>query len=418
MSDTSSTAPKLVVIGNGMAGARALEELITSAPEGYEITVIGKEPYGSYNRIMLSPVLAGETTQQAIITHDFYWYEQHNVSLLAGEDYAAKSIDRTRKVVNLNNGESLAYDKVLIATGSNPVLIPLPGHQADGVLCFRGIRDVDEMLERSQSGKTAVVIGGGLLGLEAASGLVKQGMDVSVIDLAPYPLCNQLDAEAATLLRAELESRGITFHLGVKSECILTTDEEEPKVTGLRLGNGHEIPADMVVMAAGIRPNIQLANNSGIATNRGILVNDCMQTYDPNIYAVGECVEHRGITFGMVEPLYHQAKVVANHLALHGAATYRFSTPATRLKVSGISLFSMGEYNITEQNNDEFEILLLKDPSSAVYKKLVINNNKLVGVVLYGDTQDGPWYHDLIRDEVDISGFRSGLIFGQKPEAA
>lgn len=418
MTEKPSLASKLVVIGNGMAGIRVLEELLTSGANHYEITVIGKEPYGSYNRIMLSPMLAGETSQNDIMTHDRDWYTDRGIRLLAGEEYSAALIERGHKQVLLNNGDRIPYDKLLIATGSNPVVIPIPGHTADGVLCFRGIKDVDEMLARSQQSGSAVVVGGGLLGLEAANGLVKQGMKVSVIDLAPYPLCNQLDAEAACLLQAELESKGIQFHLGVKSECILTTEDYNPKVTGIRLDNGLEIPASMVIMAAGVRPNIQLAKDSGIVNRRGILVNDCMQTYDPNIYAVGECVEHRSMIFGMVEPLFEQAKVAANHLALHGAASYRFKVPATRLKVSGISLYSMGEYQLTEANKGDQELLTFRDSSANVYKKLVIKNQQIVGVVLYGDTQDGPWYHDLIRDEVDISGFRSGLIFGRKPEAA
>ncbi len=418
MSELSSTAPKLVVIGNGMAGVRAIEELLAASPENYQITVIGKEPYGSYNRIMLSPMLAGETSQQDIMTHDRDWYKSRNITLLAGEEYSAQLIERGHKQVLLNNGERVPYDKLLIATGSNPVKIPLPGHQADGVLCFRGIADVDEMMSRSLTGGNAVVIGGGLLGLEAANGLVKRGMKVSVIDLAPYPLCNQLDADAATLLQAEMESKGIEFHLGVKSECILTTDGDSPTVSGLRLSNGTEIKASMVVMAAGIRPNTTLAKESGIASKRGILVNDCMQTFDPNIYAIGECVEHRDMLFGMVEPLFEQAKVVANHLALHGVASYRFKAPATRLKVSGISLYSMGQYQLTEADEGDHELLTYHDPAAKVYKKLVIINHQLVGVVLYGDTQDGPWYHDLIRDKVDIRSFRSGLIFGRKPEAA
>lgn len=418
MTETPSTASRLVVIGNGMAGIRVLEELLAADADSYQITVIGKEPYGSYNRIMLSPMLAGETTQKDIMTHDHDWYKDRGIKLLAGEEYAAQLIERGHKQVLLNNGERVPYDKLLIATGSNPVTIPLPGHKADGVLCFRGIKDVDEMMERSQEAGSAVVIGGGLLGLEAASGLVKRGMKVSVIDLAPYPLCNQLDEDAARLLQAELESKGIEFHLGVKSERILTTDDEAAKVAGIRLDNGLEIPASIIIMAAGIRPNISLAKESGIVNRRGILVNDCMQTYDPNIYAVGECVEHRSMIFGMVEPLFEQAKVAANHLALHGAATYRFKVPATRLKVSGISLYSMGEYQLTETGEGDHELLTFRDPSAKIYKKLVIKNQKVVGVVLYGDTQDGPWYHDLIRDEVNISDFRSGLIFGRKPEAA
>lgn len=427
MTETPHTLPRLVVIGNGMAAIRALEELLTAAPGAYDITVIGKEPHGSYNRIMLSPVLAGESSQQEIMIHDPDWYAEQGMRLLAGEDHAVVEIHRGHREVETRNGTRIPYDKLLIATGSDPVRIPLPGHEADGVVCFRNIADVDAMLARCRPGRPAVVIGGGLLGLEAASGLAKRGMEVSVIDLAPYLLCNQLDGEAAGLLQQELESRGIRFYLGAKSKAVLTrsVDRQPDEVSGLELDDSTRLPADMVVMAAGIRPNIQLAQDAGLSCNRGILVNDCLQTYDPSIYAIGECVEHRSLTFGLVEPLFEQAKVVANHLACHGVASYTYLKPATRLKISGINLYSMGEYqpndapSTDDKADDEaaYEVIYLRDPGAAVYKKLVIRDNRLVGAVLYGDTQDGPWYHQLMREQQDISSFRSALVFGHKPAA-
>ncbi|MCW8886215.1 MAG: FAD-dependent oxidoreductase [Motiliproteus sp.] len=418
---TNSLPLKLVVIGNGMASIRTLEELLQAAPDAYKITVIGREPFGSYNRIMLSPMLAGETTQEEIMIHDRPWYEEQGIELLAGDEYEALHIDRSNHQVQLRNGDKINYDRILIATGADPIRLPVPGADAEGVLCFRGIRDVEAMLERSRDGQHAVVIGAGLLGLEAANGLVKRGMNVTVIHRARYPLNRQLDKEAAQLLQRELESRGIEFRLGVNTHSILTKpdDDGNQEVISLKLDSGEILPADMVVMATGIRPNIELAHNSGIECNHGILVNDCLQSFDPAIYAVGECVEHRAVTFGLVEPLFEQARVCANHLASHGVASYTYLKPATRLKVSGISLYSMGDYDLSpDKDGDDIELLTLKDFSAGIYKKLVIKENKLVGAVLYGDTVDGPWYHELMRDERDISRFRDGLIFGQEPEDA
>ncbi len=414
-----SSKLKLVVIGNGMASIRTLEELLQAAPDAYQITVIGREPFGSYNRIMLSPMLAGETTQEEIMIHDRPWYEEQGIKLLAGDEYEAIHIDRSGKKVQLRNGDKVDYDRILIATGADPVRLPVPGNDAEGVLCFRGIRDVEAMLQRSEDGHHAVVVGAGLLGLEAASGLSKRGMKVTVIHRARYPLNRQLDREAAQLLQQELESRGIEFRLGVNTHSILTKTDDNGvhQAVSLKLDSGETLPAEMVVMATGIRPNIELAHNSGIECNQGILVNDCLQSFDPAIYAVGECVEHRAVTFGLVEPLFEQARVCANHLASHGVASYTYLKPATRLKVSGISLYSMGDYDLSpEKDGEDIELITLRDPAANIYKKLVVKSNQLVGAVLYGDTVDGPWYHELMRDEQDISHFREGLIFGREPE--
>lgn len=403
--------PNLVIIGNGIAGIRTLEELLAACPERYRITVIGKEPFGSYNRIMLSPVLAGEATLNEILIHDRPWYEAQGIELLAGDDYEAEVIDRVRHQVVCRNGRRIPYDRLLIATGSEPAILPLPGHEAEGVMGFRGIRDVERMQQVAERGGSAVVIGAGLLGLEAAHGLNRLGMSVTVVHRAHHLLNRQLDPEAAGLLQRQLEARGIDFRLGANSRRILTA---AGRVAGLELDDGERCPASLVVMAAGITPNTALARRSGLACNQGILVNDCLQTFDPKIYAVGECVEHRHTTFGLVEPLFEQARVCANHLAAHGMASYSYLKPATRLKVSGISLFSMGDFDPTEAA-DGVELIHYRDPGMGIYKKLVIRDDRLVGAVLYGDTGDGPWYHELMRDGADLAPLREGLIFGRAP---
>ncbi|MFT6914095.1 MAG: nitrite reductase (NADH) large subunit [Motiliproteus sp.] len=408
--------PNLVIIGNGMAGIRTLEVLLSAAPDHYRITVIGKEPFGSYNRIMLSPVLAGESHFDEILIHDRNWYEEQGIELLAGEGFEATVIDRVRQQVQCRNGQRIAYDRLLIAIGSEPLRLPIPGANSQGVMGFRGIRDVEQMQRLAVGGGQAVVIGAGLLGLEAAHGLNQLGMVVTVIHRARFPLNRQLDAEAATLLQQTLEARGIQFRLGVNSRQVLDSGHSEDGwVSGLELDSGERLPARLIVMATGITPNIELASNSGLACNKGILVNDCLQTFDPKIYAVGECVEHRNLTFGLVEPLFEQAKVCANHLAAHGVASYSYLKPATRLKISGIKLFSMGDF---DSQAADVTPIHYRDPAQGIYKKLLIRNNLLIGAVLYGDTADGPWYHELMREGRDLAPYRDGLIFGRPPETA
>ncbi|MFT5722464.1 MAG: nitrite reductase (NADH) large subunit, partial [Motiliproteus sp.] len=304
-------------------------------------------------------------------------------------------------------------DRLLIATGSEPLRLPIPGADSQGVMGFRGIRDVEQMRHLAVGGGQAVVIGAGLLGLEAAHGLNQLGMEVTVIHRARFPLNRQLDAEAATLLQQALEARGIHFRLGVNSQQVLYSSQGQ--ASALELDNGEQLPARLIVMATGITPSIELARASGLASNKGILVNDCLQTFDPKIYAVGECVEHRKLTFGLVEPLFEQAKVCANHLAAHGVASYRYLKPATRLKVSGIQLFSMGDFDIQAP---DVAPIHYRDPAQGIYKKLLIRNNQLIGAVLYGDTADGPWYHELMREGTDLTPYRDGLIFGRPPETS
>ena len=394
---------KLVLIGNGMAGIRTLEELLKLAPEKYDITVFGAEPHPNYNRIMLSPVLAGEKTVDDIVLNQLDWYADNGITLKTGDPVS--KIDRIGRKVITESGEECAYDRLLMATGSNPFIIPVPGHDKKGVIGFRDIADVETMLEASKQYKNAVVIGGGLLGLEAANGLMKNGMQVTVVHLLDTLMERQLDKPAADLLKASLETRGLTFMMEAQTAEITGDD----RVRGVKFADGREIEADLVVMAVGIRPNMTLAQDAGIHCERGIVVNDTMQTFDPRVYAVGECVQHRGTCYGLVAPLFEQAKVAANHLATYGIARYEGSVTSTKLKVTGIDLFSAGEFNESEGD----EILVLQDPSSGVYKKLVINDNRIKGAVMYGDTMDGTWYFQLLREGTDISAFRKTILFGQ-----
>ena len=394
---------RLVVIGNGMAGIRTIEELLKMSPDEFEITVFGAEPQPNYNRILLSPVLSGEMKFQDTVLNDWSWYKENNITLHAGK--LVSKIDRLHCVVESEDGLAIPYDRLLIATGSNPIMLPIPGINLPGVLAYRSIDDVEKMLVAAKTSKRAVVIGGGLLGLEAANGLSLQGMDVSVVHLCDWPMERQLDRVGGGLLKTELEKRGLKFYLSRQTEAILGED----KVTGLRFKDGDEIAADLVIMAAGIRPNIALAKSANIHCERGIVVNDTMQTYDPKIYSVGECVQHRGQCYGLVAPLFEQAKVAANHLAEYGRMRYEGSSVSTKLKVTGIDLFSAGDFN----PGPDDEELLLQDAARGVYKKLVLRNNKLRGAVMYGDTLDGPWYFQMMRDGTDVSEMREHILFGQ-----
>lgn len=399
------TAPrkKLVMVGNGMAGVRTLEELLKLAPEQYDITVFGAEPYGNYNRIMLSPVLANELTVQDIITHDFDWYKDNGITLHAGKTVV--EIDRVGQRVVADDGTVAEYDRLLIATGSSPFILPVPGKDLDGVISYRDIRDVETMMDTAKTHRKAVVIGGGLLGLEAANGLKKQGMDVTVVHITPTLMERQLDEVAGKMLQAYLEAQGIDFLMEAFTAEILG----EERVERIRFKDGREVEADLVVMAAGIVPNTELAKAAGLPCERGILVNDTLQSFDPKIYAVGECAQHRGIAYGLVAPLFDQGKVCANHLAEMGIARYDGTILSTKLKVTGVNLFSAGNF----MGGDDCEEIIFHDLAHSVYKKLVIQKNKLVGAVLYGETQDGSWYFDLIQSGDDIAVMREDLIFGQ-----
>ena len=394
---------RLVVIGNGMAGIRTIEELLKMSADEFDITVFGAEPQPNYNRILLSPVLSGEMKFQDTVLNDWSWYEENHITLYTGK--TVTKIDRVRCTVETEDGIITPYDRLLIATGSNPIMLPVPGIDLPGVVAYRSIADVNGMLGMAGMGSRAVVIGGGLLGLEAANGLAMRGMNVSVVHLCGWLMERQLDETGGGLLREALEKRGMKFFLSRQTEAILG----ETAVTGLRFKDGEEIPADLVVMSAGIRPNIALAKSAGIHCERGIVVSDTMQTFDPKIYSVGECVQHRSQTYGLVAPLFEQAKVAANHLARYGRMRYEGSAVSTKLKVTGIDLFSAGDFN----PGPEDEELLLQDAARGVYKKLVLRDNKLRGAVMYGDTLGGPWYFRMMRDGTDVSAMREHLLFGE-----
>lgn len=398
-----SDKQKLVVIGNGMAGMRVVEELLEVAPELYDITVFGAEPHGNYNRIMLSPVLAGEKSLEDIMLNTPEWYEHNNITLHTGDPVV--EILRGRKTVVSESGLEVPYDRLLIATGSTPFIIPIPGHELPGVVGFRDVHDVDTMAQAAEDSSHAIVIGGGLLGLEAAHGLQKRGMHVTVVHIMDSLMERQLDELSAHLLKQSLEAKGVEFEMGTQTHAILG----KKRVEAIQFADGRKIPAALVVMAAGIRPNIKLAQEAGLYCDRAIVVNDTMQTYDPSVYAVGECVQHRGVVYGLVAPLWDQAKICANHLASHGVGSYGGNVLSTTLKVSGINLFSAGEFS----GGEDSESLVFRDPKSQVYKRLVIKDKRLIGAVMYGDTADGAWYFDLIKEGNDISAARNQLIFGK-----
>ncbi|MCK4743174.1 MAG: nitrite reductase large subunit NirB, partial [Sulfuriflexus sp.] len=394
---------RLIVIGNGMAGMRTVEEILKLDTEAYDITVFGAEPYGNYNRIMLSPVLAGDKTIEEIMINDEQWYVDNDITLHKGKTIV--DINRKARKVIVDDGSEHEYDRLLIATGSTPFIIPLPGHDLDGVIAFRDINDVDMMIDAAKNHKHAVVIGGGLLGLEAANGLMQQGMKVTVLHIVDTLMERQMDSAAGKMLRKSLEERGMEILMPASTKEIIGDGCVEKVV----LEDGTEIECGIVVMAVGIRPNIELATKVGIHCERGIVVNDTMQTFDPRVYSVGECVQHRGETYGLVAPLFEMAKVCANHLVQHGIAVYEGSVTSTKLKVTGIDLFSAGDFT-GDENTEE---LVFQDASRGVYRKLVIEDNKVKGAVMYGDTIDGSWYFDLMRDETDITDFREKILFGQ-----
>ncbi|MBL8370589.1 MAG: NAD(P)/FAD-dependent oxidoreductase [Burkholderiaceae bacterium] len=406
--------PRLVMIGNGMAGVRTLEELLKIAPDLYDITVFGAEPHPNYNRILLSPVLAGEQTLDEIVLNDWSWYQEHGITLHAG--WTVTGVDRVRRVVHGRNaaGETLsaAYDRLLMATGSNPFILPIPGKDLEGVIAYRDIADTNAMIEASQKYTRAVVIGGGLLGLEAANGLMKRGMQVTVIHVMPTLMERQLDEVAGKLLQKSLEERGLRFIMGGQTQALIGDADggKAGRVMALQFKDGSEIPTDLVVMAVGIRPNTALAEQMRLHVNRGIVVSDTLQTVtDARIYAVGECAAHRGIAYGLVAPLFEQGKVAANHLAQFGIGRYTGSLTSTKLKVTGIDLFSAGNF----QGGEGTEEIVLSDPFGGVYKKLVIQDDKLVGACLYGDTVDGSWYFKLLREGRSVHDLRDKLMFGE-----
>src|SRR5215469_10295420 len=400
----TANGERLVVIGNGMAAIRTIEALLSRAPARYDITVIGAEPHPNYNRIALSSVLAGEKTVDEIVINPRAWYDERNITLLTG--HPATAIDLASKSVSVSDRSIHRYDKLLLGTGSKPLAPPIPGLGLPGVRAFRDIADVDAMIAASQTHRRAVVIGGGLLGLEAAWGLKRRGMSVAVVHLMSTLMERQLDAAAGGLLQRDLDTRGIAFFTDGQTEEILGTD----RVEGVRLADGREIPADLVVLAIGIRPNIDLAQAAGLDVNRGLLVGDDMRTSDTSIYAVGECIEHNGQVFGLVAPIWEQAKVCGARLAGDDVAVYEPPPVFTSLKITGVDVFSAGALAAADEADEE---ITLHDARRGVYKKVILRDDRIVGSVLYGQVADGPWYVRLMRDKADISAFRDQLIFGQ-----
>ncbi len=405
MNMMNSVRKKLVVIGNGMAGMRTVEEILQRTPGMFEITVFGAEPQPNYDRIMLSPLLAGDKSFAQIVLNSLEWYEANNIKLIAGE--AVVTIDREAKLVIGEAGTTRPYDLLLLATGSNPFVLPLPGVNRPGVMTFRSVADVEQMLSIAAPGKNAVVIGGGLLGLEAAHGLNLRGMNVSVVHLMPMLMERQLDAASAHLLERKLTSRGMNIYTSANTEAF-DGDGENGPVRAVVLKDEQRIEADLVVMAVGIRPNATLAKSAGLATDRGVLVDDAMRTSDPAIFAIGECVEHNKQCYGLVAPIWDMAKVAADHIC--GVAEPVFSPIAsgTRLKVSGIEMFSAGAFMGDKSTED----VVLRDGARGIYKRLVLREDRLVGVVCFGDARDAGWYFELLKNGEPLGELRDTMIFG------
>ncbi|XID92980.1 nitrite reductase large subunit NirB [Paenibacillaceae bacterium WGS1546] len=393
---------KLVLIGNGMAGVRAIEHLLKLAPGAYEITIFGAEPHPNYNRIMLSSVLAGGADMKEIVINDWDWYAENGIRLYAG--HRVVRIDTAARKVVSHLGAEAEYDSLILATGSNPFMLPLPGADKEGVIAFRDIQDCETMQAASRSYRNAVVIGGGLLGLEAARGLLHLGMDVAVVHLHRYLMERQLDETAAKMLQRELEAQGMKFLLSKQSESIYGKN----RAKGLRFADGSETEADLIVMAVGIKPNVELARAAGIDVNRGIVVNDFMETNVPDIYAVGECAEHRGIAYGLVAPLYEQGAVLAKRLARAETEGYAGSVTSTKLKVSGVDVFSAGQFDEPPGSRS----MRYQDEVEGVYKKLVLRDDKLIGAVLFGDTGDGASLFSLMRKGESVKGREKELLLG------
>ena len=410
---------KLVMVGNGMAGVRTLEELIKLDPDLFDITVFGSEVHPNYNRILLSPVLAGEQTLDEIILNPLSWYQKNGIQLHTG--CTVTQVDRIKREVHATGLDGITvvnpYDRLLLATGSNPFILPIPGKDLKGVLAYRDIADTQAMIDAATQYKEAVVIGGGLLGLEAANGLMKRGMQVTVVHGAEWLMERQLDKVAGGLLQESLEERGMKFLMRAQTQELKA--DQDGRVSTVCFKDGSHVNAQLVVMAVGIRPNTALAESMRLYCNRGIVVSDTLQTVtDPRIYAVGECASHRGIAYGLVAPLFEQGKVLATHLAQMGIGRYTGSLTSTKLKVTGIDLFSAGDFMGNNGSNisglaDDTEEIILSDPHDGVYKKLVIRNDQLVGACLFGDTVDGSWYFKLLREGRSVADIRDKLMFGE-----
>lgn len=393
---------KLVLVGNGMAGVRCIEEILKLDPSGFEITIFGSESHVNYNRILLSSILQGDSSFGDITLHDREWYERHHIHLYTGETVI--EIDKHLQVVKTDQHRIVPYDQLIIATGSVPFSLPIPGADKQGVGTFRTIEDCQRMLESSKKNKKAVVIGGGVLGLEAAKGLLNLGMTVYVVHIGSYLMERQLDETAARMLQKELESQGMKFLFEKETKEIVG----DIGAKGVIFKDGTEVEANLVVMAAGVRPNVQLAIKTGIETNRAILVNDYMETSVPNIYALGECVEHRGMVYGLVQPLYEQGKVLAKRICGIESPGYEGSVLSTQLKISGVDLFSVGIIHDKDSSNQSIKIY---DEVERAYKKVVFQDYKIIGAVLYGETKERTKLLDMILKHQDVSELEKVALF-------
>ncbi|MEY9867418.1 nitrite reductase (NADH) large subunit [Peribacillus sp. B2I2] len=392
---------KLVLIGNGMAGLRCVEAIIMNNPNAFEITIFGSEPHVNYNRILLSTVLQGNTSFEDIAINERNWYTKHNIQLFTGETVV--KIDKETQKIKTDKRREVYYDKLIIATGSVPFILPVTGVDKEGVIAFRTIEDCQKMIENSRKYKKAVVIGGGLLGLEAARGLLNLGMEVNVVHIAEHLMERQLDSTASILLQKELKNQGMHFLLQKETQEIIGNE----RVERVRFKDGTELEADLVVMAAGVRPNIQLAKESGIDINRAIIVNDYLETSVANIYAVGECAEHQGIVYGLVKPLYEQGEVLAKHICEMKCQGYQGSVLSTQLKVSGVELFSVGDF----LGDETTKSITTFDELDGIYKKVVFQGRKIIGAVLYGDTKASTRLLDMILKRQEVSSEEKGALF-------
>lgn len=391
---------RLVVVGNGMACLRFLERLPQHAPDRFDVTVVGAEPSPAYNRVLLSSLLAGEVGEGDCRFRERPWYLGNGIRLITGAP--ATGVDLVEREVAVGDLTTLPFDRLVLATGSVPIRLPKPGMDLPGVITFRDLADVAALREAGRQGARAVVVGGGLLGLEAAHGLARLGVATTLIHIMDRLMERQLDPEAGRMVEAAMESKGVRVLLGADTAAV----EGGGRAEAVRLADGRVLPADLVVMAVGVRPNAELARAAGLEVNRGVLVDDGLGTSSPDVFAIGECAEHRGLTYGLVDPAHEQAEVLARRLGSEGA-TYEGSVLATSLKVSGVPLYSVGEVH------DDAERIVLRDPAGGTYRKLVLRDGRLVGALLLGDVAEGPWYRDLIRSGGGIDGLRQDIMFGR-----
>ncbi|MDZ7923136.1 MAG: FAD-dependent oxidoreductase [Marinagarivorans sp.] len=397
------TQKKLIIVGNGMAAGRMVDELRARDAERFAITIIGDEIHGSYNRIMLSPVLSGETTAHSIVQKTAEWYANNNITFLGG--VRVTGIDQHAQTITCDNGNQLDYDELIIATGSRPARIPAKNQALAGVMAFRTLNDVDTILQRSQTAQHAIVVGGGLLGLEAAYGMAVRGIKVILIHRSGWLLNRQLDKASGKMLEKVMASKGVEFRLGVEIDTFLG----EGHVTGARLNSGEVLPCQIAIIATGITPNAELGLEAGLEGNRGIKVDDYLTTSHPNISAIGECTEHNGQTFGLVEPIWQHCISLADRLCLNLQTAYQNTPVATKLKVSGVQVFSAGEW-MTAEHHREF---VYSDPARHIYRKLILDNNRLVGIVFFGDVRDGQYFFELMEYGVDVINAMPQLLMGR-----